>query len=386
MHFQLLKQSKKQASSPSVSLRAGSAERSKARRGVLTTSHGQIQTPFFMPIGTRAAVKTLTTDEVESLGAEIILANTYHLYLQPGHELVKKAGGLHQFMKWAGPILTDSGGYQVFSLAKMRKISERGVEFQTDEDGGNKHLITPEKAVEIQLALGSDLIMVLDECPPYPCTKKYAAESLEMTTRWAKRCRKEFKVKSQKSKVKSGLLGIVQGSVYKDLRIKSARQLVGLDFDGYAIGGVAVGEPREKMKDILKWVEPELPKNKPRYLMGLGKPEEILAAVRGGMDMFDCVIPTREARHGRLYIWTKKDLSGKFYQNINITNSQYKADFKPLDKYCPCPTCQNYTRAYLRHLFNTNEILGLRLATIHNLAFYLDLMKKVRQGIEKGKI
>jgi len=392
MQFKLLKQSKK----------------SKARRGQLNTSHGKIETPFFMPIATRAAVKTLTAGEIEKLGAEIILSNTYHLYLQPGEKLIKKASGLHQFMDWPRPILTDSGGYQVFSLSKYRKISEHGVVFKTEADGGNKHLLTPEKAVEIQLDLGVDLLMVLDECPPYPCSKKYAKESLEMTTRWAKRSKQRFdevaklvptptaavSFRSAKTTAATppragggvGLFGIVQGSVYKDLRLRSAKELVDLNFDGYAIGGVAVGEPREKMKDILKWVEPELPVDKPRYLMGLGRPEEIVVAVRGGMDMFDCVIPTREGRHGRLFVFKGKSLSGNFYTTINITNTRFKKDFSPINKDSKLPELRNYSRAYLHHLFKTNEVLGMRLATLNNLEFYLNLMKKIQQAIEKGKI
>jgi queuine tRNA-ribosyltransferase len=370
MQFKLLKQSKK----------------SKARLGKIITTHGVIPTPFFMSIATRGAVKTLSLNDLKALEAEVILANTYHLYLQPGNKLIKKAGGLHRFMNWSGPILTDSGGYQVFSLANLRKVKEEGVVFQTQEDGGKKHLLTPEKVIEIQLDLGVDLLMVLDECPPYPCPREYALKSLELTTRWAERCQREFRVQSSKFKIKPGLLGIVQGSVYKDLRIRSARQLVKLNFDGYAIGGVAVGEPRQKMKDILKWVEPELPVNKPRYLMGLGKPEEIVQAVRGGMDMFDCVIPTREGRHGRLFIWQKSGLSGKFYRTINITNASFKNNFSPINRDSQLPLLRQYSKAYLYHLFRTNEILGLKLATLNNLEFYLHLMRKIRTEIKREKL
>jgi queuine tRNA-ribosyltransferase len=375
----------------------------KRRIGVLQTMHGVINTPFFMPIATKGAVKSVVPEELRAVGAEIVLGNTYHLWLRPGEKLVSKAGGLQNFMNWGGPILTDSGGYQVFSLAGRRdkkssvKISEEGVCFRDPLDG-KKYFMTPEKSIEIQLALGSDIIMVLDECPPYPCSREYALKSLERTTRWAERCKKYFDENFKKSSAfsrerisrnspKPGfrprLFGIVQGSIYKDLRIESAKQLSKLDFDGYAIGGVAVGEPREKMKKVIEWVLPYLPEDKLRYLMGLGKPEEIVFAVENGIDMFDCVIPTRNARHGALFVRKNGDLSaiergksGKlFYRTINITNEKFKNDFKPIDKYCECYTCQNYSRAYLRHLFAVGESLSGRLASIHNLRFYLDIMK-----------
>ncbi len=359
------------------------SSKSRARRGTITTTHGKIQTPFFMPIATRGAVKGLDTNDLRNLSAQIVLSNTYHLYLQPGHELIKKFGGLHKYMAWSGPILTDSGGYQVFSLAKFRQISENGAEFVVPENG-TKHLLTPEKAVNIQTALGVDIMMVLDECPPYPCKKSYAAQSLEMTTRWAKRCLEAKKSTAAKSQNPSaGIFAIVQGSVYKDLRQKSARQLTALDFDGYAVGGVAVGEPRHKMAEILDWTVPLLPTNKPRYLMGVGRPEEIVLAVKNGIDMFDCVIPTREARHGRIFVWKNQNLRGQFYQNFNITNQRFKTDSQPLDKSCRCFTCQHYSRAYIWHLLKINETLGQRLATIHNLQFYLDLMKIIRQKITR---
>ncbi|MFA5926382.1 MAG: tRNA guanosine(34) transglycosylase Tgt [Parcubacteria group bacterium] len=346
----------------------------KKRIGRLHTKSGVINTPFFLPIATKGAVKNLNPEELREVGAEIVLGNTYHLWLRPGHGLVKKAGGLHKFMNWSGPILTDSGGYQVFSLAGRRDnrskviLSEKGAEFRDPSDG-KKYFMTPEKSVEIQLALGSDIIMVLDECPPYPCSGEYAKKSLEMTTRWAERCFRYFhrEVAKNKNKYKNGrplLFCIVQGSIYKDLRLESAKQLMNLDFsalggpasgwDGYAIGGVAVGEPREKMKKILEWVLPLLPEGKPRYLMGLGRPEEIVHAVNSGIDMFDCVIPTRNARHGSVFVWKtgKKNIKTKnFYRNINITNHKFKKDFSPLDRNCDCYTCRNYTRAYLRHLF-----------------------------------
>jgi queuine tRNA-ribosyltransferase len=384
------------------------------RIGKLYTAHGVVNTPFFLPIATKGAVKQLSPEELRELGAEAILGNTYHLWLRPGEKLVKKAGGLQKFMNWNGPMLTDSGGYQVFSLAGKRgdkgnvKLSEKGVEFRDPSDG-KKYFMTPEKSIEIQLALGSDIIMVLDECPPYPCSREYALQSLERTTRWAKRCKEYFDsqiLKSkfqisnefQNSKLKNSkidlkfkiknlkfkrplLFGIIQGSIYKDLRIESTKQLLALGFDGYAIGGVAVGEPREKMKKILEWVLPMLPRDLPRYLMGLGRPEEIVFAVGHGIDMFDCVIPTRNARHGSLFVWKnkKKNVNGNnFYETINITNEKFKKDFKMVDPNCGCYTCKNYTRAYLRHLFSVGEPLAGRLATIHNLKFYLDLMRFLR--------
>ncbi len=371
----------------------------KRRVGKLQTVHGEANTPFFLPIATKGAVKNLTPEELQELGAEIILGNTYHLWLRPGEKLIRKAGGLHKFMNWSGPILTDSGGYQVFSLAGRKgnkgkvALSEKGVEFSDPMDG-KKYFMTPEKSIDIQLAVGSDIIMVLDECPPYPCTREYAKRSLERTTRWAKRCKDYFdrkrpnpkpNPKSKKEKQPRPLLfGIIQGSVYKDLRRESARQLLEIGFDGYAIGGVAVGEPREKMKKILEWVLPMLPENKPRYLMGLGKPEEIVFAVNSGIDMFDCVIPTRNARHGSLFVWKnngKKTGVKNFYKTINITNKKFKRDFLPLDKNCGCYACQNYTRSYLRHLFSVGEPLAGRLATIHNLRFYQDLMKILQNRI-----
>lgn len=364
------------------------SKKSKARAGELKTSRGIIKTPFFMPIATKAAVKTLDSLDMKSLGAQILLSNTYHLYLRPGMEVIKKAGGLHKFMNWQGPILTDSGGYQVFSLAKIRQISERGVKFRSHIDG-SEHLLTPEDSIKIQMILGSDIIMVLDECPAYPCDYDYARESLELTTRWAKRCLDFLEKNREKIKINSDqqLFGIAQGSVYKDLRIESARQLKELNFDGYAIGGLAVGEPRREMYKVLDYLVDELPQDKPRYLMGVGKPDEIVEAVRRGIDMFDCVLPTRNARHGTFYIWQNDNLKKKdFYKTVQITNERFKKDFSPLDKKCDCHTCQNFSRTYLNHLFKTGEILGLRLATIHNVKFYLDLMEKIRREIEKGKL
>jgi queuine tRNA-ribosyltransferase len=355
------------------------SKKSRARLGKLKLAHGIVQTPFFMPIATKASVKTLDSAEVENLGAEIILSNTYHLLLRPGMEIMKKAGGLHKFMNWPRAILTDSGGYQIFSLAKQRKITEDGAIFRSHIDG-RQFTLTPELALEIQKNIGSDIAMILDVCAPYPASRKEVEEAVRLTTLWAKR--------SKKHPLRKQLMfGIVQGGVHKDLRLKSAEDLVNLNFDGYAVGGLAVGEPRKKMYKILDYVVPELPKEKPHYLMGVGQPEEIVEAVRRGIDMFDCVLPTRNARHGLIYIFKgKKDNFGQgFYETLHITNEKHKKDFSPLDKNCSCPTCKNYTRAYIRHLFIAGEPLGLRLATIHNVHFYLELMRKIRTAIRKGK-
>ncbi|MDD5043242.1 MAG: tRNA guanosine(34) transglycosylase Tgt [Patescibacteria group bacterium] len=362
------------------------SKKSKARLGEIKTQHGVIPTPFFMPIATKGTVKTLDSLDMKNLGAEILLSNTYHLYLRPGMEIIKKAKGLHKFMNWPRPILTDSGGYQVFSLAKMRKISDKGVKFRSHIDG-SEHLLTPEKSIEIQMKLGSDIIMVLDECAPYPCGYDYARKSMEMTTRWAERCKKFLKNNQRRIEINPSqqLFGIVQGSIYRDLRLASARQLGRLNLDGYAVGGLAVGEPRKEMYKVLDYLVPELPDNKPHYLMGVGKPEEIIEAVKRGIDMFDCVIPTRNARHGMLFIWEKDGLGKNFYKTIQITNEKFKKDFSPVDKKCGCYTCQNFSRAYLNHLFKTNEMLGYRLATMHNVKFYLDLMEKIRLNIKNGK-
>lgn len=381
----------------------------KRRIGTLITKSGSIHTPFFMPIATKGAVKHLLPDEVRALGAEIVLGNTYHLWLRPGADLVAQAGDLHRFMDWSGPILTDSGGFQVFSLgarAEQRfgtngvKLSEEGVEF-ADTENGNRYFLSPEVSIDIQLKLGSDIIMVLDECPSYPCTREYALASLERTTRWAKRAFEHFhkKIKEDSKKYTMGrplLFCIVQGSIYEDLRVESAQQLSTLDFsalggpasgwDGYAIGGVAVGEPRETLSDILEWTTPHLPEDKPRYLMGLGKPEELVMAVNAGMDMFDCVIPTREGRHGRLFVYKKPMTNNQnpitkgeeFYTTINIQNEQFKEDFTSVDPSCDCILCTRYTRAYLRHLFSVGEPLAGRLASLHNLRFYMRLMERLR--------
>jgi len=352
-----------------------------ARLGTLKTAHGKIDTPFFMPIATTGAIKGLTTDEAKDLGAQILLSNTYHLHLRPGEDIIKKAGGLHKFMNWNGPILTDSGGYQVFSLSKIRKLKDDGVEFQSHLDG-KKIFLTPEKAIDIQMKLGSDIMMVLDECPAADKDRKYVEKSLKLTTEWAKRCQTFFNKKRRDAinRVSTAndclLFGIVQGGMFPDLREQSAKELVKIGFDGYAIGGLSVGEPNKVMYKIIEKTIPHLPEDKPRYLMGVGTPEDILEAVERGIDMFDCVLPTRNARHG--YLFTSKGI-------VRIRNEQYKNDFTPLDKKCDCYTCKNFTKAYLRHLFISNEILSLRLNTLHNVAFYLKLMSDIRSAIKEDK-
>jgi len=370
-------------------------KKSGRRVGRLKTRRGEIYTPVFMPIATKGAVKSLTPEELRVLGADLVLGNTYHLWLRPGLEIIKKAENLHRFMNWPGPILTDSGGFQIFSLGAKTcsadgfqskgfvKLSDEGVEF-SDPIDGRKYFMTPEISIDIQLALGSDIIMVLDECPPFSASRQQVEQAVGRTTEWASRCKKHFekKTKNIKKEKRPLLFGIVQGGIYEDLRERSARELLAIGFDGYAIGGVAVGEPRRYLKKVLDYVLPLLPPDYPRYLMGLGKPEEIVAAVKAGIDMFDCVIPTREARHGRLYVLASKSyqLSAKsFYKTIQITNSRFAKDLSPIDKNCSCYACQNYMRAYLHHLFRTNEPLALRLATTHNLKFYLGLMERLRK-------
>ena len=344
---------------------------SGARRGVVHTPHGDIQTPIFMPVGTQATVKSMTPEELkDEVKAQIILSNTYHLYLRPGHELVKEAGGLHKFMNWDKPILTDSGGFQVFSLSSLRKITEEGVKFSSHLDG-SKHLFTPESVMEIEEALGADIIMAFDECCPYPSTYEYTKKSMERTTRWAKRCKEAHKTENQ------GLFGIIQGGFYKDLREQSAKDLIELDFPGYAIGGISVGEPKEEFLDILRHTTPLMPENKPRYLMGVGSPDYLIEAALAGIDMCDCVLPTRLARHG-----TALTSRGK----LVIRNATYEKDWGKLDEECDCYTCKNYTRAYIRHLIKTNEILGMRLLSIHNLRFLTKLMERVRMEIENDNL
>lgn len=373
------------------------SSKSKARLTELETPHGKIHGPFFMPIATRGAVKNISVNELNGLGCEILLSNTYHLFLRPGVSLMKKYGGLHRFMNWKLPILTDSGGYQIFSLGKHRVITKDGVTFR-DPMNGNKYFFSPEDVIKIQHDIGSDIMMVLDECPPYPCSKEYAQASLELTSLWAKRARDEMQRirKKHKEKKKTLIFGIAQGSVFEDLRRRSAKEIVDIGFDGYAIGGVAVGEPREEIKKVIECVEPLLPKNKPRYLMGLGKPEELVYAVQNGMDMFDCVIPTREARHKKLYLWKKKapypfhELKHGFlakdslpwYETILINNKQYANDLSPINS----TNLKHYSKAYLHHLFRIGDPLALRFATLNNLEFYFALMKKMREEIVSGKL
>ena len=343
-----------------------------ARRGRIYTPHGVIETPVFMPVGTQATVKSLTPEDLkEEVKANIILSNTYHLYLRPGHELVKEAGGLHKFMNWDRPILTDCGGFQVFSLSDLRTIMEEGVEFKSHLDG-SKHMFTPEKVIEIENALGADIIMAFDECVEYPSTYEYTKSSMALTTRWAKRCKV-----AHKDTERQALFGIVQGGMYKDLREQSAKDLVELDFPGYAVGGLSVGEPAEMMNEILEHTTKFLPENKPRYLMGVGSPDYLIEAVLRGIDMCDCVLPTRIARNG-----TAMTSRGK----VVVRNATYEKDFTSLDLNCDCYTCKNYTKAYIRHLIKTKEILGVRLLSIHNLRFLTNLMEKVRMNIENDTL
>ncbi|HJJ11354.1 MAG TPA: tRNA guanosine(34) transglycosylase Tgt [Clostridiaceae bacterium] len=343
-----------------------------ARRGVIHTPHGDIQTPVFMPVGTQATVKSMTPDELKDMiDAKIILSNTYHLYLRPGSKLVKEAGGLHKFMNWDRAILTDSGGFQVFSLGDLRTISEEGVEFKSHLDG-SKHFFSPESVMETENDLGADIIMAFDECVEYPATYEYTKQSMERTTRWAKRCKE-----AHKNTEKQGLFGIIQGGFYKDLRDKSLEDLVAMDFPGYAIGGISVGEPKEEFLDILRYTTPKMPKNKPRYLMGVGTPDYLIEAALAGIDMCDCVLPTRIARNGTAMTWNGK---------VVVRNATYERDFTPLDSECDCYTCRNYTKAYLRHLVKTKEILGVRLLSIHNLYFLSKLMERVRKEIENDNL
>ena len=345
---------------------------SGARRGVIHTPHGDIQTPIFMPVGTQATVKAMTPEELkEEVHAQIILANTYHLFLRPGHDLVKEAGGLHKFMNWDRPILTDSGGFQVFSLGALRKITEEGVEFRSHLDG-SKQFISPEKAMEIEEALGSDIMMAFDECCPYPSTYEYTKKSMERTTRWAARCKEAHTTTD-----KQGLFGIIQGGFFEDLRMQSAKDLIEMDFPGYAIGGISVGEPKPEFLKMLRFTTPLMPENKPRYLMGVGTPDYLIEAALAGIDMCDCVLPTRIARHG-----TAMTSHGK----VVVRNATYERDFTPLDPECDCYTCKNYTKAYIRHLLNAKEILGVRLLSIHNLRFLTKLMDRVRIEIENDNL
>lgn len=391
------------------------SQKENARVGELTTKSGVAKTPFFMPIATKAAVKNLVPDEVGELGAQVFLSNTYHLWLRPGDDLIKKAGGLHRFMDWNGPILTDSGGFQIFSLGERArekygrsgvKLTDEGAEFRDPIDG-KKYLMTPEKSVDIQLNLGSDIIMMLDDCAEFPATRERAEEVVERSIGWAKRCLDYFKEKTGGLEKRPLIFAIVKGSNFEDLRRRSAEALGAMDFDGYAVGDMV---PMDELTVVLEYTLPLLPKNKPRYIMGVGKPEEIVSAVNQGADMFDCVIPTREGRHGRLFLMKDKskitnsepqtnsksqnsnaktknrsrvagyDLDNSFYETMNITNEKYREDFSPVDSGCDCLLCRNYTRAYLRHLFATGEPLAMRLASIHNLKFYLGLMEILRDA------
>jgi queuine tRNA-ribosyltransferase len=372
----------------------------KARVGELKTAHGAIETPAFMPVGTQGSVKAVSSRELRQLDAQIVLGNTYHLFVRPGLDVIRHFGGLHEFMNWDGPILTDSGGYQIFSLAKLRKITEEGVDFQNHVDG-TPAFVSPEIAMEIQSTLGSDIAMVLDECPPWPCEYEYAARSMELTARWAKRCKGWQKAKAQRPTEEAGkagvspanpktaadtaatteteyhqlLFGIVQGATFPELRKQSALAAVEIGFDGYAIGGVSVGEPEEEMMRAVESSAPFLPKDKPRYAMGLGTPPQLLELIARGMDMFDCVLPTRLARNGTAFTATG---------SLNLKNAEFARDKNPIEPGCACPACQEYARGYIRHLVKAEEILGLRLITLHNLHFYLELMRQARAAIENG--
>ncbi len=342
----------------------------KARRGRLTFARGTVETPAFMPVGTYGTVKGMKTEEIKAIGAEIILGNTFHLMLRPGTEIIEQHGSLHGFMNWDKPILTDSGGFQVFSLGKMRKITEKGVEFRSPVNG-EKIMLTPERSMEVQRSLGSDIVMIFDECTPYPATHQEAKASMELSLRWAQRS------KDGHGDNPSALFGIVQGGMYEDLREVSVAGLTAIGFDGYAIGGLSVGEPKEEMIKILDHTTPLIPEDKPRYLMGVGKPEDLVEGVRRGIDMFDCVMPTRNARNGHLFVTNGV---------IKIRNARHKTDNSPLDEACDCYTCKNYSRAYLHHLDKCNEILGAQLNTLHNLRFYQRVMQGLRDAIEQGKL
>lgn len=340
----------------------------QARAGVLTTPHGSINTPIFMPVGTAGTVKAIIPEELHDCGAQIILGNTYHLYLRPGMEVIKQFSGLHRFMHWDGPILTDSGGFQIFSLAKISKTTERGFDFQSHIDG-SRHLITPEDAVDIQTTLGADIIMCLDSCIPYPADEQQAKDALELTTRWAGRCKTQWDSITDR---KNSLFGIVQGGMFKHLRKQSAEELISLDFPGYAVGGLSVGEPKDLMMEMADHSLPLLPDEKPKYIMGVGTPEDLVELVSMGADMFDCVMPTRNARNAKLFT---------SFGAVNINNARFKTDTDPLDSECACYTCKNYSRAYLHHLYRSRELLSYRLNTIHNLHYYLQLMRNMRTAI-----
>lgn len=364
----------------------------KSRLGQLETRRGIVNTPAFMPIATKGAVKTVSSEELRCLNPDIILSNTYHLMLKPGEKEIAELGGLHSFMDWRGPILTDSGGFQVFSLARIRKITEAGVKFNSHIDGA-EFFLSPEDSVRIQLAIGSDIIMALDECVELPAERDYLEHSIELTGEWAKKCKEYFEKKTDKERNKPLIFGVVQGGLERDLREKSAAALVKLGFDGYAVGGLAVGETEQQMCSTLDYIDELLPGDKPRYLMGVGYPHQIVEAVKRGIDMFDCVIPTREARHGRLYFWNREFVgSGKnlltienvesFYEAVHIRNEIFKFDLTPINERSKIIELKTYSKAYLRHLFDTDDPLGWRLATLNNLEFYLDLMRRIRNEIK----
>lgn len=352
-----------------------------ARTGIIQTARGSIHTPAFMPVGTQGTVKALSPEELKDMGAEIILSNTYHLYLRPGHEIVRSIGGLHKFMNWDRPILTDSGGFQVFSLSSLRKIQEDGVEFRSHIDG-SLHFLGPQKAMEIQIVLGPDIAMAFDECTPYPADHSYAVKSLELTTKWARSCKDYLKTQPHDLPISQlhnfttshlpSLFGIVQGGMYKDLRSRSLEELVGIGFEGYAIGGLSVGEPKEEMYEVIQFIAPLMPADRPRYLMGVGDLLDVIVAVENGFDMFDCVMPTRNARNGTLFTSRGR---------ISIKRTEFKSNSGPLDPGCSCYTCSNYSLAYLRHLFLAKEILSMRLNTLHNLHFYLNFFREMRAAI-----
>ncbi|MCL7746954.1 tRNA guanosine(34) transglycosylase Tgt [Halalkalibacter alkaliphilus] len=346
-------------------------KQSGARLGRVHTPHGTFETPIFMPVGTLATVKTMSPEDLYDMNAQIILSNTYHLWLRPGHDIIKEAGGLHKFMNWDRPILTDSGGFQVFSLSDLRKIEEEGVHFRNHLNG-DKLFLSPEGAMEIQNALGSDIMMAFDECPPYPAEFDYMKKSVERTSRWAERC-----LTAHKRPNDQGLFGIVQGGEYEDLRRQSAEDLISLDFPGYAIGGLSVGEPKDVMNRVLEFTTPNLPENKPRYLMGVGSADSLIDGAIRGIDMFDCVLPTRIARNGTLMTSTGR---------LVVRNAKYARDFRPLDENCDCHVCKNYTRAYIRHLIKCEETFGFRLTSYHNLYFLLNLMEQVRQAIREDRL
>jgi queuine tRNA-ribosyltransferase len=342
---------------------------SGARLGKINTAHGEVNTPVFMPVATQGTVKSLVPETVRELGAEMILTNTYHLYLRPGHDIIKNLGGLHKFMNWDSPVLTDSGGFQVYSLGALRKITDDGVVFQSHIDG-SRHFISPQLAIEIQEALGSDIMMCLDECTPYPASFEEAKKSLDLTTNWARRC------KNSKKNSNQALFGIIQGGIYPDLRMRAAENIsANIGFDGYALGGLSVGEPKEDMLRIAETITPLLPEDTPRYLMGVGTPEDIVACVSYGIDMFDCVIPTRCARNGLLFT---------NHEKVVIKHARYRDDDSPVDSKCDCYTCRNYSRAYLRHLYMAKEILAMTLNTIHNIRYFMHLMEQIRTAVRDG--